>query len=111
MIKLIQKDTIFKQTETYYPWYFVYFHGNIEHDVYFQTKEYCADLVAGNLPLDNLIEGVYDAECYGKQVKIFLWYRQLNRKTKILSGLVINPTIQKDLLDAKAKYNRKQNYI
>ena len=92
---------------------FWYLHGVLEDKFNFDTAlmyvdwdTYKSNIVEVKDEKNYLVQGIYDVEVegYDKPCKAFMWQSE---DGELLRGLVVDPTIEKDLEDAQKKYEEK----
>ena len=97
---------------------FWYLHGALQHKFIFDKANIYVDFETYNKsPIVErhgaetyLATGIYDVEVegYDKPCKAFMWQSE---DGELLRGLVVDPTIEKDLEDAQKKYEEKPTML
>lgn len=98
---------------------FWYLHGALQHkfifdkaDMYVDWDTYKSNIIEVKNEKNYLVPGIYDVEIegYDKPCKAFMWQTEDGGIT-LLRGLVVDPTIKKDLEDAQKKYEEKSTML
>ena len=98
---------------------FWYLHGALQHkfifdkaDMYVDWETYKSNIIEVKNEKNYLVPGIYDVEIegYDKPCKAFMWQTEDGGIT-LLRGLVVDPTIKKDLEDAQKKYEEKSTML
>ena len=103
-----------EQYEDYISWNGVYFHGIIEDYIgSIISYEYPLDLVQCNKYSWKYKEGIYDAFCYDKPVKLYLWRFKISTQYEytMLRGLIVDPTSAEDVKYAEEHFNLKSKSL
>ena len=80
----------------------VYLHGNLMDENGF-------DLVSlSEIPEE---DGIYDCTALGQKAKLFYWSVPFDNGVTFHKGLVVAESDEKNLKDAKRKYNRRAEFI
>ena len=98
---------------------FWYLHGALQHkfifdkaDMYVDWDTYKSNIIEVKNEKNYLVTGIYDVEVegYDNPCKAFIWQSEEGGIT-LLRGLVVDPTIKKDLEDAQKKYEEKSTML
>jgi hypothetical protein len=103
----IQINQIHKQSQTYYPWDFIYFHGLLQdHVASIVGYNYFDDLVASSVEYSSIKSDIYKGTCYGKEVLVYLW--NVNSHPR---GLIVDKYSPEDIEFAQTNYKNQTKYL